>query len=192
MIAIGKRIFVVNDSTADLVLPAGSTLAGYYKGKFVSFKGKNPGDEKLPADVCFQLQDSSSLILYDGKMLSVGNVVAQKKAVTPLSAKICYHEMIDKPTAADAKFFIMTLSNPIAFRCENAPTSEDKKDKDGCYTVPQSSMAGCLEAHEWETKHTSIAWIMKWQARGLQPVRPVVMMTQKLAVKAGQAVELVK
>ncbi|CAK8992869.1 unnamed protein product, partial [Durusdinium trenchii] len=192
VIAVGKRVFVVNDSTADLLLPAGSTLAGYYKGKFVSFKGKNADDEQRSGDVHFKLQDASSIVLYEGKLIPAGTVVAQKKAVTPLTAKVCYHEIVEQPTAADSKFFTLTVTNPIAFRPENAPTSEDKKDKDGCHSLPQSSMAGCLEAHEWETKHTSVAWVMKWQARGLQPVRPVVVMTQKLSVKAGEAVELVK
>ena len=38
VIAVGKRVFIVNEGSADLVLQPGSTLAGYYKGKFVALK----------------------------------------------------------------------------------------------------------------------------------------------------------
>lgn len=190
VIAVGKRVFIVNEGSADLLLQPGSTLAGYYKGKFVALKSGQ--EEARLADVPFTLTDSTDSVLHENKIQSVGQVVAQKRALTPLSASVCYHELVDQPNAEDAKHFILTLKSPIAFRPENAPTTEDKKDKDGCYTLPQTSMAGCLDTLAWETKHTSITWAVKWQARGLQPVRPVVVVTRKLTVKAGQAVELVK
>ena len=196
VITIGKRIFIANEASAsEITLPAGATVAGYYKGKFLlqgDRKAEADGLQLRASDCLYQLHDSNSLVVFEGKVATVGQVVAQKRALTPLSVVICYHDLVEQPTPEDAKHFVLQVKNQVLFRPENAPAAEDKKSADGCVTVALTSLAGCLETSCWETSRTHLLWAVKWSARGLQPVRPMIVLAASTTVTAGQAVELAK
>ena len=196
VITIGKRIFIASEASAsEITLPAGATVAGYYKGKFLlqgDRKAEADGLQLRASDCLCQLHDSNSLVVFEGKVATVGQVVAQKRALTPLSVVICYHDLVEQPTPEDAKHFVLQVKNQVLFRPENAPAPEDKKSAGGCVTVALTSLAGCVETSCWETSRTHLLWAVKWSARGLQPVRPMIVLAASTTVTAGQAVELAK
>lgn len=195
IIAIGNRIFVTNEGSAEQTLAAGSSAAGYYKGSFLmqGQRGKEAENFQFrPADVMYELADASTEVLFEGKLQQLGKVVAQKRALTPLNVSICYYDMCEQPKQDDGTFFTLKSKSQVLFRPENAPTSEDKKAADGSYTLPLTSMAGCLETNLWETKATKVTWAVKWGARGLVPIRPTITFTQNIVIPAGKAVELCK
>ncbi|CAJ1407180.1 unnamed protein product [Effrenium voratum] len=176
VITIGKRIFIANEASAsEITLPAGATVAGYYKGKFLlqgDRKAEADGLQLRASDCLYQLHDSNSLVVFEGKVATVGQVVAQKRALTPLSVVICYHDLVEQPTPEDAKHFVLQVKNQALFRPENAPAPEDKKSADGCVTVALTSLAGCLETSCWETSRTHLLWAVKWSARVCSPCAP--------------------
>ncbi|CAK9118015.1 unnamed protein product [Durusdinium trenchii] len=194
VITIGNRKFIANEGTSgDVTLPAGTTLAGYYKGQFLmqGQKGKTQEDfQARPADCLYEIENSNSEVFFEGKLSKLGRVVAQKRAVTPLSVNICYYELAEQPRSDDTTFFALRPKNQALFRPENAPTSDDKKGADGSFTLPLTSMAGCLETTRWATPYTKVVWSVKWSARGLQPIRPVIALTTPLVVPQSKAVEL--
>ena len=79
VITIGKRIFIANEASAsEITLPAGATVAGYYKGKFLlqgDRKAEADGLQLRASDCLYQLQDSNSLVVFEGKVATVGQVV---------------------------------------------------------------------------------------------------------------------
>ena len=194
IIAVGNRIFVSNEGTAEQTLAAGSAAA-YYKGSFLmqGQRGKEAENFQFrPADVMYELADASTEVLFEGKLQQVGKVAAQKRALTPLNVSICYYDICEQPKQDDGTFFVLKSKSQVLFRPENAPTSEEKKAADGSYVLPLTSMAGCLETNLWETKATKVTWAVKWGARGLVPIRPTITFTQHVVIPPGKAVELCK
>ena len=61
-------------------------MAGYYKGKCLlqgDRKSEADGLQLRASDFLYQLHDSNSLVVFEGKVAAVGPVVAQKRALTP-------------------------------------------------------------------------------------------------------------
>ena len=195
VIAVGNRVFLCNEGSAEQTLAAGASVAGYYKGSFLmqGQRGKEAENFQFrPADVMYELQDSKTEALFEGKLQQLGKIVAQKRAITPLNVNLCYFDLCEQPQQDDGTFFVLKPKSQVLFRPENAPTSEEKKAADGSYTLPLTSMAGCLETYLWETKVTKVTWAVKWGARGLVPIRPTITLTQSVVIPAGKAVELSK
>ena len=195
VIAVGNRIFLCNEGSTEQTLAAGASVAGYYKGSFLmqGQRGKEAENFQFrPADVMYELQDSRTEALLEGKLQKLGKIVAEKRAVTPLNVNLCYFDICEQPQQDDGTFFVLKPKSQVLFRPENAPTSEEKKGADGSYTLPLTSMAGCLETNLWETKVTKVTWAVKWGARGLVPIRPTITLTQSVVIPAGKAVELSK
>ena len=198
VITIGKKIFITNDGSAgDLTIPAGTTIAGYFKGGFHmkgSSKSKNKKDddevEVRETDCVYELRDANTQVLFEGKVTTVGKLVAQKRALTPLSVNVCYYELIEQPLPGEATFFKLNQKSLVLFRPETAPVPEDKKGPDGSCQLPFTSMAGCLSTSCWQTAWTKVLWSVKWCAKGLQPIRPVISTSQSICVPQGKAVEL--
>ena len=123
-------------------------------------------------------------------MTTVGKLVAQKRALTPLSVNVCYYELIEQPLPGEATFFKLNQKSLVLFRPETAPVPEDKKGPDGSCQLPLTSMAGCLSTSCWQTAWTKVMWSVKWRAKGLQPIRPVISTSQSICVPQSKAVEL--
>lgn len=183
VIVIGQKIFICNEGSSDVTIPYGTIIAGYYKGSFqMQGKGKKAADDlELKATDCeYRFSSSDSPVLHEGKPTTLGKVVAE----------LCYQEMVDQPQPGNSTHFIVKPKMLFLFRPENAPSSDDKKQEDGSFTLPYSSMAGCLETAYWQTTCTQMLWSVKWSAKGLQPVRPVIATSRVIEISAGKAVEL--
>lgn len=193
VIAVGKRIFICNRNTTDpLQCSTATHIAGYYRGKWIMLKEKGSADDgPRPSDVVFHVKDADSLVFLDGKLQTLAEVVAAKRAVSPLEVKILYHGLKEKPRSDNAKWFETELKFQTLFRPESAPVKEEQKDKNSVEAnLPYTSLAGCLDPGHWETKLCKVVWCVKWTDRGLSPVRPLVMLTRNFQVPPGHAVEL--
>ena len=82
---VGKRVFLSNEGAADVNIAAGTTIAGYYKGSFHMKGGKGKkAEEELEVretDCQYILEDSSSEVLSEGKLTTMGKIIAQKRAL---------------------------------------------------------------------------------------------------------------
>lgn len=110
VITVGQKIFLVNRSNHDQLVPVGTTLAGFFKGMWWH-KKKNGGSEqskqkskakagpespeevKPEKDVLFDLLDSTSVVQVGGSIQTVAQIVTEKSKSTTKGKLICYHEM---------------------------------------------------------------------------------------------------
>ena len=160
-------------------------MAGYFKGQFKQFK-----DEPSEQDLVFDLSDAHTEVVFGNKVLTLKDVMEEKRKVSPLTALVCYHDLVDAPTPEDSKFFRLTKKYSIAFVPEATPPPKEEASEDEKKTLPWSSLAGMLSPQQWRTNFTTILWQVKWVAKGLQPMRPVVVLKQAVTVPPGSACEL--
>eukprot|EP00971_Amphidinium_carterae_P341841 6480884-Amphidinium_carterae.1 len=66
-------------------------------------------------------------------------------------------------------------------------TPEDKK---GGGKLAVNNAAKRLPVAKWTSSYTNVVWRVRWGTQGLTPVRPVVVTSRALLVKAGKAVTL--
>ena len=79
----------------------------------------------------------------------------------------------------------------IYFRADDIQTKGEGETP----RVPIHHLAGCMKASEWETSASKVIWAVKWSdlaAKGLTPVRPMVVTTRHLMIPPQSAIELVK
>ena len=169
LIAVGQRIFLCNDSAADITMGAGTILAGYFRGKWLT--EKQVAAEPSASDVPFKLVDTNSWVVEDGKLLTLGHCVQQRRAKSPLEVKIRYHEIKERPTGADAKFFQCDAKQVISFRPESAPVKEQPREGESA-VVNSSALAGVVNPDIWTTATSEVVFAMKWGAHGFTPAGP--------------------
>lgn len=184
VIAVGKKLYLVNEGTCPLEFSANTAVAGYWKGAW----NKLAEGETREADVVFKLCDSNSVVLCAGKATTVGQMVKEKRAISPLDVKIMYHDMTEKPSANDPTFFSLTCKNEILFRPEAVQVKEEQRGEGGVVKLPYTSVASCLATADWETLATCIIWSVRWTARGLSPVRPNVCLKTNVQIQPGHAI----
>ena len=186
VIAVGSKIFLANEGTADVELSAGTTVAGYWKGSWQ----KNEGELRT-ADVPYELHDASDLVIMENKVTSLAQVIKEKRAISPLEVKVLYYNLVDKPTAEDSTFFKCEpkQGQQVLFRTENVPVKEEQRNPScGCVSLPHGSLAGCMPTATWNNLATQVIWVLRWTARGLSPVRPLICLKEKCIIKQGHAV----
>ena len=88
--ASGDDIFIANRSDADVELPSGSLVAGFYSGKWFHCSGDAVTD---PAkDAPFILSGSDDLVLVGGIMMTVGDACDRNQ-----SRKVQHHTLEPDP-----------------------------------------------------------------------------------------------
>ena len=153
VLAINRRVFVKNSSRQEQCLPQGTVIAGFFKGGFWRHraggaaaasqqKKKAKKDEEeitevTDADVLYSLQDADSKVSLNGKVMSVGAVVAEKRKAQP-DAGVQYHKLKDQPKPGNPAWFALENLADIYFRAENIPVKspvEGETPKIPCSTL---------------------------------------------------------
>ena len=142
VITIGQRIFVCNRTGQDQVIPAGTTVAGFYKGLWWHRKKEQGGDlHKAKAgkkqqqqeqqqiqeekDILFDLGDASSIVLLGGVVTNIGKVVSEKQKASMV--KVSYHEMQDSPLPSDPAFFKLKRIHDMYFQVGDVQVEQSDK-----------------------------------------------------------------
>ena len=130
VIAINKRVFVKNTSGQDQTLPAGTVIAGWFKGKFWHYrrdgsgephtkKNKKAAEEEITevtdADVLFSLKDADQMVALNGKSAKLFDLVTEKRKTHP-DASVQYHKLQDKPGPGNPGWFTLQTEVQIYFR----------------------------------------------------------------------------
>ena len=165
-------VVLVNKSSKELSMNANAFLIGFGKGAFKLLKGS---EEPQPTQYLFSLTSHATSVVFNNAVTTVGKVLATQRESKP-DCKVCYHRLQDN--ADDAKKFSLTLSHKIVF----APSE----------TVVEVSPAniGNKENFEVWTANDEVAevlWIVRWTAKGLMPVRPVVHLKGALTLPVGKS-----
>lgn len=198
-VTIGEGVFLENQGDSDESIKAGVVLCGYYKGKFWSPDSSTNESPNEKSDVKFTLKSNSDHVMLNSKFVTLGEVIKLKRQVTPADGHVSYHELIDAPTPTDAAAFRLEPKKmAVYFKVTDFPASvktetEDSPDK---LMIPAAHLAGAVPSKVWEASALALlVWAVKWPAvaaKGLQPIRPMVVTAKQFTVKAKKAVMLAK
>ena len=205
VLGINRRIFIKNSSGQEQKLPSGTVIAGWFKGKFWHYrrdgssgqahakKSKKSAEEEITettdADVLFSLKDASSVVAVNGKAITLAELFAERRKTHP-DAAVQYHKLQDKPSPGAPGWFELQTEVSIYFRGEDIPA---KGEEQGVPKLPMHHLAGAVKASCWNTPVSQVTWAVKWSqtsAKGLTPVRPMVLTTVPLLIPPKSAAEL--
>ena len=185
-IRAGRKVYLVNLTTAELVLKSGVSLVGFGRGAFELYKAAEEFNEKA---IPYNLEGGGdNLVCLNGQLMTISTCVHQQRAKNP-EAQISYHTTASVPEQ-DGKY-TFKLTHRVAFmpagKKEKSSEMEDEKESGltvsniGAKELP-STFAGlhCCQ----------IVWHVRWTVRGLQPVKPMLHLTKRLTLPAGQACKL--
>ena len=202
VVTLGARVFVVNRGDRDTTLEKNTVLAGFYKGKWFqskdssSKKAKTDGEaeEQSQNNILFALSDASTCIQMNGRMTTLGACMKEKRKMQP-DASVSYHTLVDSPITDNPAHFKCELKHSIYWSVLDIPKDAKTcvKNEDGKFTVPSHHIASVIPHERWEGWASSIIWSCKWSptaAKGLQPCRPLVVLTRSITLAANTAVEL--
>lgn len=188
----GQKVFIVNKGTAPVTLKSGSVLAGWFKGKWQLHKAVSGKEVPEPeeADLLFELTGSSDNVLMGATYMTLGQVIAAKRACAPADAFIGFHEIQDAPTDSDVKAFkAVRGAHALHFRPDTVQMKTDQEIP----TVQSQNFASLLPSKVWSNWCTQVTWSMRWPpstSKGLQPVRPFVTMKANTTIPAGMGVDI--
>lgn len=202
VIGLNHRVFLKNGSEKEQSLASGTVIAGWFAGKFWHHRGDDAGHqakkrkkeeaitEVTEADVLYQLDGAGSEVSYNGKVVKLADIMAEKRKSMP-DVGVQYHKVIDKPVPGNPGWFELELLHSIYFRTEDVPT---KAGEDGATPkIALHHLAGCMKWTHWATPSSHVVWAVKWSptaAKGLTCVRPMVVTKRAIIIPARSAIEL--
>jgi hypothetical protein len=151
-------------------------LCGFGKG---SFKLVKAADAASAAGVQFCLGGSEDLVVFNGQVCALGKIVSDMRVTKP-DAPVCYHNLtLD---AEDPKKFTLQQTHHINFVPQ--PEAEGQP-------VNINNIAVKEPMDTWKTSdHMRLLWAVRWVAKGLMPVKPVIHLKGHVALKPGKACSL--
>lgn len=193
VITVGHKIFLINTGNEPVLMKRGSTVAGFYKGKWWVANEQNAAKGNAEKDLLFELKDSETMVFYGNALLSLGEVIRAKRATSPADAHIGFHDLVDAPRVNEPAFFKVTLKHKAYFNIGDVPASTD--DSSGKTKVTCQNLAGVVPVSCWQSWCTGLVWAMRWSsatAKGLQPIRPYIVMSRNVTLPAKGIIELIK
>ncbi|CAE7275539.1 unnamed protein product [Symbiodinium sp. CCMP2592] len=155
-------IYLVNPSTDDVSVPFGTVLSGFGKGKFSQLAADATLDDRNL--LLFHMKGPSDLVVFDGKLMEVQAVLAQRLAAGSADVKLAYH----KTEQVGGQTWNFTKEHNISFKPEDLNVPDKNK-------IPQNSGSlGSADFSKWNSDLTQVLWTVSWTVTGLSPVRPVV------------------
>ena len=98
------------------------------------------------------------------QLSKLGAVVETARMKDPLTAKVAYHELVEKSVPGEV--VIVTVKHEHAWK-DVMPAAGSLATK---------SCAGWVSHNKWDHPATALTWQMKWTQKGLSPVRPAVIL----------------
>ena len=181
--ASGGGIFIANRGDADVELPSGSLVAGFYTGKWFHCSGDAVTDPDK--DVPFILSGADDLVLIGGILATVSDALDKHH-----SRKVQYHTLEPDPLPGAPGHFKLTLKHEVYYRCLALPAAVKTEPDSPALTLVQGHAGSALPPSRWDTELTRIVWTVKFHpAKGLSPVRPQVVLKCDLKVNSLKVVQ---
>ena len=181
------ELFLVNSSDHEIIIPRGTTVAGYYKGSWVSRKDM---EEDTTPDNCvpFIINDEADLISMNGKITPVKAALEDMRKEDPTRVKLAYHDILDAPTSQDPSCVNIMLKHRHLWKFDKTPVKASIGDD---ATINQHHAAGLLSWERWGTKVTCVVWSIRKSVKGLMPTRPFVITSSDVKLPTQSALALV-
>ena len=170
----GHKIYLVNKTMQEISVPEGSYIAGFGKGAFKLVK--LDGSETPPGAITFKLKSEDNWVVLSGNRVKLGDVVAEQRKTKP-DASVCYHKSIvdSNPTK-----FSLTMTHRVLF--------VPKEDSSSECTI--NNIATKEELQHWVSEQVEVLWVVRWTAKGLMPVKPLVHTCEACVLPPGRAAAL--
>ena len=172
---VGHRIYLVNKSMQEISVPDGSYLAGFGKGAFKL--AKLEGSESPPGAIAFKLESQDNWVVLSGNRVRIGDVMADQRKTKP-DAELCYHK--SDVDSTDPTQFSLTMTHRVLFLPKDDSSSE----------VTTNNIATKEELQYWMSEQMEVLWVVRWTAKGLMPVKPVVHIREACVLPPGRATAL--
>ena len=184
--------WLINSSAGTVSLAAGTVIAGFGFGTFKNIPraaggspGPVPDSEKL---VLFDLKSSSDLVLFNSRLTSVGELIHSAQA-SRTAAELCYHEK----KAVDEQSFNLHRKHEVYFKCTpKVPGQHEANGEDPANVEPKgtSGLAGLVPKVCLPERHCEVIWAVKWSAKGLMPIKPMVAAIHDIEILGQTAMKL--
>jgi len=167
---VGHCMGLTNEGTNEACLHAGVAIMGFGKGKF----DIQPSTaDNAPECHVFELKDMSDLVFHNNKLVTLASVVQEKQLTDP-TCQIAFHSMTERATG-DAGDFDVVKKNTIFFLPES---KQEAGFSTAACTIPVSV---------WDTAEScQLVWATKWNCNGLNPVRPLILLTKDVVIPPGR------
>ncbi len=143
-VIVGDCLMLRNTSDDDVVLPAGTIICGFWKGKW-EFLKEDSDRGILDTDIQFVVVDYTSLVMMGDRMRTCGSLldehVMKKNPTTPTIA----YDLVDAPTPAITSFFTVKTRIACYFCVEPLPDG-------GKPEVTRSTIGSVKPWNFWLTK----------------------------------------
>ena len=106
-----------NTAESTLTMKAGAVVAQFQRGKWVSGFQNLPEASKSTC-IPFCLTGSQDLVMVGPQVSTLGNVVETARMKDPLTAKVAYHELVEKSVPGEVYAFTATLKHQHAWKSE--------------------------------------------------------------------------
>ena len=170
-----NRCFLVNLGGSEAKISAGTIVAGFGQG---SYKQRGPDESwNREKEVLFQ-PTVGSLMLFNGKLCSLEEIVKAKLAKTP-TAKVNYHNMVPKPSAEDAQAFSLERLADVVFVPAGGALATESSDP---LLQGKVSTLGTLIPLSCWRHPAAIVWSVRWAATGLMPIRAQTVILTEIAL----------
>ena len=165
------------------MIPAHTTVAGFYKGQWWHRKKEQGGDLQKSKgkkqqqqeqqqiqeekDILFDLVDASTTVLFGGTVTNVGKLVSEKQKSTLV--KISFHDIQDSPLPSDPAFFKLKRVHDMYFTVGDMQVEQSEK----VATIPLHHLAGLIPWSQWQRlfHHSCMDFEME-RCQGLRPCAP--------------------
>ena len=178
---VGNKVYVANTGDKDVVIPVGTFLCGYGKGRFAN---NTNGSFNPDCHHMYNIKTCDDFV-FTSKIATVKEVVAEQRSNNP-EAKIAYHSMFDI-ASKDKDAFGVKQDHEVFF----IPAFSSDEEGGQNQPITQATLAGKLPANTFESSHCVVqTWGVKWGPQGLSPIRPLVLFKQSCDLPAGKALSL--
>ena len=191
-IRTNHQLYLVNQTSHELSLKAMSPLVGFGRGSFKLFK---EGDTLPEKALLFHIASSDALVCLNGAVQTISEVLFNQRKIKP-EATVCYHKATPAGQKTDGQtLFDFKLTHKICFvpptKRDGADEGAEKPGKEE--TISFTNIASRETAGTFcDLQCASLIWHVRWTVKGLQPLKPMIHLTKKLCLAAGQCCKLNK
>ena len=195
LFATQSHVMLYNPRATDLKLEGGTVLCGFQKGnwyKEASYTAENPVD---PAkDILYELKDACSITVASGSRWAAQTTTIGIQVMeawkTDAATKVMYHNMVQKPTAANPNNFELEITHKMYWQVQatTVPKGEPTQPTVQPRKIGHDNAGGLLPVTAWQGStawHTKLAFVVRYnkQRHGLVPVRPHVVLCNEITLK---------
>ena len=180
-----------------LKLEGGTVLCGFQKGnwfKEAQYTAENPLNPTK--DILYELTDACSITVASGSRwaaqtttIGVQVLEAQKSNA---AAKVLYHNMVPKPTAANPNNFELESTHKMYWQVQATTVPKGEPAGSATNQISHDNAGVLLPARAWQmdhegsaARHTKLAFVVRYnkQRHGLVPIRPHVILCNGITLK---------